>query len=129
MRAGSLLFAASCLFGASVASATPLAAAGGDRLVCSAPARGVMARIAILVSEPQWAESVDPNAVVRRGHADADTDDDTAVQDDAPAVRFDGDDGIAPPLEPAGTPANSRDASTNHRTFSPRSPRGPPVFH
>jgi hypothetical protein len=123
------MFAASCLFGASIANATPVPAIAGHGLICSAPARGVMAHIATLVSEPQWAESVDPNAVVRRGHADRDTDDDAAVQDDAPAVRFDADDGLAPPLEPAGTPANSRDAVTNHRTFSPRSPRGPPVFH
>lgn len=129
MRAGNLMFVTSWLFGASIASAAPAPAVGGTRAVCSPPAHGIMARTAgILLSEPQWAEPVDPNAFVRRGHADRYTDDDAAVQDDAPAVRFDADEGIAPPLEPAGTLANPRDAVSNHGTFSRRSPRGPPIF-
>ena len=127
MRAGSLTFVTSWLFGASIASAAPVAAAAGTGRVCSPSSRGITARtMAILVSETQ-AERVDPNAVLRRGHADRDADDDAAVQDDAPAAHFDADDGIAPPLEPAGTLANPRDAVSNHRTFSRRSPRGPPI--
>ena len=127
MRAGSLTFVTSWLFAASVASAAPVAAAAGTGRVCSPPARGITARtLTIRLSETQ-AERVDPNALLRPGHADRDADDDAAVQDDAPAARFDADEGIAPPLEPAGTLSNPRDGVSNHRTFSRRSPRGPPI--
>ena len=102
-------------------------AAAGSGRVCSPPARGITVRtMTILLSETQ-AERVDPNALLRPGHADRDADDDAAVQDDAPAARFDADEGIAPPLEPAGTLSNPRDGVSNHRTFSRRSPRGPPI--
>ena len=127
MRAGSLTFVTSWLFAASVASAAPVAASAGAGRVCSPPARSLTARtMAIQLSETQ-AERIDPNAVLRPGRADRDNDDDAAVQDDAPAARFDADEGIAPPLEPAGTLANPRDAVSNHRTFARRSPRGPPI--
>lgn len=67
-------------------------------------------------------------AVFRSTTGDSDGDDDLVVQDEAPAARIDGGDGVAPALQPLGTLTSSRDALPAHRILSRQSPRGPPAF-
>ena len=108
MKAGSLVFVTSWLLSASVLSA-PAAPVAGSGPACFAPARSA-------------------DAVMLRAIAQRADDGDAAIQDDAPAARLDFDESVAPPLEPMGTLACARDSLPSHRTYSRRSPRGPPIF-
>jgi len=68
------------------------------------------------------------DAVLRSADGDTDGDDDTVVQDEAPAARTDAGDGVTPALVPLGTLSPSPCSLPTHRILPRRSPRGPPVF-
>jgi len=53
--------------------------------------------------------------------------DEAAIQNDAPAARNDEDDRLVPSLRPLGVLAGSVDPRPRSHTFSPKSPRGPPL--
>jgi hypothetical protein len=61
----------------------------------------------------------------RATHADLDGDE-AAIQNDAPAAHVDAEDCATPELRPLGVLIGSLDLRLYTRTFSPRSPRGPP---
>jgi hypothetical protein len=70
----------------------------------------------------------DPRLVLKRGtHPDLD-DDGQAIQNDAPAARIDIDDRSAPTLTELGILPSPLHRPVHTRTFTPRSPRGPPFF-
>jgi hypothetical protein len=52
--------------------------------------------------------------------------DDAAIQNDTPAARIDDGDQAVPELRPLGVLHSTVDQHPSSRTFSPRSPRGPP---
>jgi hypothetical protein len=69
---------------------------------------------------------IDTASQMQRGtHADLDGDD-AAIQNDAPAAHVDAEDSPIPALRPLGVLIGSLDLRLHTRTFSPRSPRGPP---
>jgi len=69
---------------------------------------------------------IDTASQMRRGtHADLDGHD-AAIQTDAPAAHVDAEDCPIPSLHPLGGLIGSLDLRLHTRTFSPRSPRGPP---
>ena len=68
----------------------------------------------------------DVSAKVRRGTRAFLGDNVAAIQNDAPVAGFDADDRLIPSLRPLGT-VRSRNLQPRSRTFSPRSPRGPPL--
>jgi len=53
--------------------------------------------------------------------------DDAAIQNDAPPARNDDDDRLVPSLRPLGLLAGSVDPRPRSHSFSPKSPRGPPL--
>lgn len=63
---------------------------------------------------------------LQRGSRATLTDDDLAIQNDAPATQIDADDCPIPSLRPLGLLIGSLDLRIETRAFSPRSPRGPP---
>jgi hypothetical protein len=68
----------------------------------------------------------DGTARLRRGSQTDLTDDDEAIQNDAPAARIDEDDQAVPVLQPVGILHGPFAPLFRSRAFSPRSPRGPP---
>jgi len=68
------------------------------------------------------------DSLLRSADGDTDGDDDTVVQDEAPAARIDAGDGVTPALEPLGTLVSSPYTLPAARILPRRSPRGPPVF-
>ena len=70
----------------------------------------------------------DVTARLQRGaHASMNDGDDAAIQNDAPAANVDADGRTVPTLQPLGQLVGSLDRRPRTRTFSPKSPRGPPV--
>ena len=70
----------------------------------------------------------DVTARLHRGaHADLNDADSAAIQNDAPAANVDADGRTVPTLRPLGQLVGSLDRRPRTRTFSPKSPRGPPV--
>jgi hypothetical protein len=65
--------------------------------------------------------------VTRATEADDDDDDASAIQNDAPAARFDLETRGAPVLVPLGVLARPGTASLRSGAYSPKSPRGPPI--
>jgi hypothetical protein len=53
--------------------------------------------------------------------------DEAAIQSDTPAARIDEDNRLVPSLRPLGVLVGSVDPRPRSHTFSPKSPRGPPV--
>jgi len=70
---------------------------------------------------------VDLSARLRRTVRLQITDDDDAIQNDGAAAGVDPDDRARPGLRSLGVVVSSLDRRPRTRTFSPRSPRGPPV--
>jgi hypothetical protein len=54
--------------------------------------------------------------------------DDAAIQNDAPVSPVHADDRPVPALQPLGVLPRSLDLRLSSHTFSPRSPRGPPLY-
>jgi hypothetical protein len=69
----------------------------------------------------------DPMVLMKRGSLPDDNDDDAAIQNDAPAAQIDVDEHATPALRALGLVPRVRDPRLPDRTFTPRSPRGPPV--
>jgi hypothetical protein len=63
---------------------------------------------------------------VRRVKRTANSNEGAAIQNDAPAARVDTDDPTPPSLESLGFLVGAIDSHPRTRSFSPRSPRGPP---
>jgi hypothetical protein len=70
---------------------------------------------------------MDLTALLKRGLRANLPDDDEAIQNDAPAARLDDDGRAAPALLPLGVLQGFFDRRLSTRSFSPRSPRGPPT--
>jgi hypothetical protein len=64
--------------------------------------------------------------LLRGSHTIFDSDD-AAIQNDAPAARIDEADRLVPSLRPLGVLVGSVDPRPRSHTFSPKSPRGPPL--
>jgi len=77
-------------------------------------------RRAVTVSTDATARVVHAPVVHRQGDA-------TMIQNDAPAARVDAGDRLTPSLRSLGVLSGAVDMRPSSRTFSPRSPRGPPV--
>ena len=111
--------------------ATPAEAAhrpkDARRVLCDprTPPRHVLARVA-LKTRVAPAQAKELGLRFQRAHGLIVGDDDDAIQNDAPAVRFDVGDGVAP-LEAIGLLASSRVSRPIHRIAARRSPRGPPA--
>jgi hypothetical protein len=75
---------------------------------------------AVTVSTDATARLVRAPIVHRQG-------DGTLIQNDAPAARVDAGDQLVPSLRSLGVLSGAVDMRPSSRTFSPRSPRGPPV--
>jgi hypothetical protein len=122
---------AAAVLGPSVLMATPAEAAHRARtvrrVVCDprVPPRHVLARVA-LRTRVAPAKAKELGLRLQRAHAVSVGDDDDAIQNDAPAARFDVGDAVTP-LEPIGVLTSSCVALPIHRIASRRSPRGPPV--
>jgi hypothetical protein len=69
----------------------------------------------------------DINARLQRGARGNMDNDDAAIQNDAPAANIDVDGRNTPTLRPLGPLVGPLDCRPRTRTFSPRSPRGPPL--
>jgi hypothetical protein len=69
----------------------------------------------------------DVTARLQRGARGNMDNDDAAIQNDAPAANIDADDRNTPTLQPLGVLVGPLDRRPRTRTFSPRSPRGPPL--
>ncbi len=69
----------------------------------------------------------DPTTRVTRATETDDDDDASAIQNDAPAAQADLETRGAPVLIPLGLLAGPIDSRLHTVTFSPRSPRGPPI--
>jgi hypothetical protein len=69
----------------------------------------------------------DPMVLMKRGSLPDDDDDDAAIQNDAPAAQIDLDGRATPALRPIGLLPRVHDSRLPDRTFTPRSPRGPPL--
>jgi len=68
----------------------------------------------------------DPTTRLARATETDDDDDSAAIQNDAPATQIDVDCGVAM-LTPLELLVRSGDARLDTNTFSPKSPRGPPI--
>jgi hypothetical protein len=68
----------------------------------------------------------DVTARLQRGTRADTSDDDWAIQNDAPAASIVADRGAVPSLGPLGVLVGSCDRRPRTRAFSPKSPRGPP---
>jgi len=80
-----------------------------------------------LPSKRAMAGLSDIAAHLRRGTGAAFSDDDEAIQSDASAARIDADDRAVPALRSLGVLHKSIVPLPRLHTFSPRSPRGPPI--
>jgi hypothetical protein len=69
----------------------------------------------------------DINARLQRGAGGNIDNDDAVIQNDAPAANIDADGRNTPTLQPLGPLVGSLDCHPRTRTFSPKSPRGPPL--
>jgi hypothetical protein len=69
----------------------------------------------------------DPTTRVTRATETDDDDDASAIQNDAPAARFDLETHGAPVLVPLGLLARPHEARLRSGAYSPKSPRGPPT--
>jgi hypothetical protein len=69
----------------------------------------------------------DVNARLQRGASSNMDDDAAAIQNDAPAANIEPDDRTTPTLQPLELLAGPLDWHPRTRTFSPKSPRGPPL--
>ena len=69
----------------------------------------------------------DPTTRITRATETDDDDDASAIQNDAPAARFDFETRGVPVLIPLGLLVRPLDASLRTGTYSPKSPRGPPI--
>jgi hypothetical protein len=69
----------------------------------------------------------DVTARFQRGTRANMDDDDAAIQNDAPAASIDAELRAVPSLQPLGLLDGSFDRLPHTRTFSPKSPRGPPL--
>jgi len=69
----------------------------------------------------------DPTTRVTRATETDDDDDASAIQNDAPAAQCDLETRGVPVLIPLGLAAHPRDPSLRTGTFSPKSPRAPPI--
>jgi hypothetical protein len=109
------------------ASQRPVTVKHERRVVCDprVPPRRLLQQVAHAAdSTPRVLRTV--TARLQRASLTPEDDDDAAIQNDAPVARFDVAREVAP-LEPLGVLTSSGFSRPNHRTFSPRSPRGPPV--
>ncbi|SRR5579871_3801844 len=69
----------------------------------------------------------DPTTRVTRASETDDDDDASAIQNDAPAAQFDFETRGVPVLIPLGLLAHPLDPALRTGTYSPKSPRGPPI--
>jgi len=69
----------------------------------------------------------DVTARLQRGARADMTDDNAAIQNDAQAANVDGDSGATPTLHPLGLLDSALDRHPSTHTFTPKSPRGPPI--
>jgi hypothetical protein len=69
----------------------------------------------------------DVTARLQRGARANMNDDDAVIQNDAPAANLDADGRDVPTLQALGLFVGALDRRPRTRTFSPKSPRGPPV--
>jgi hypothetical protein len=69
----------------------------------------------------------DVTARLQRGARGDMDNDDAAIQNDAPAANIDADGRNRPTLQPLGPLVGPLDWHPRTRTFSPKSPRGPPL--
>jgi len=69
----------------------------------------------------------DVTALLQRGARCDINNDDAAIQNDAPAANIDADGRNTPTLQPLGPLVGLLDWHPRTRTFSPKSPRGPPL--
>ena len=69
----------------------------------------------------------DVTALLQRGARGDMDNDDAAIQNDAPAANVDADGRNTPTLQPLGPLVGPLDWYPRTRTFSPKSPRGPPL--
>jgi hypothetical protein len=70
---------------------------------------------------------VDPTPHFERTRRTDSADDAAAIQDDAPAARLTAHDGTLSSLRPIGFLVGDVDSHSRSVSFSPRSPRGPPL--
>jgi hypothetical protein len=70
----------------------------------------------------------DPTTRVTRATETDDDDDASAIQNDAPAAQFDFETGGVPVLIPIGLLVRPVDSALQAGAYSPKSPRGPPIF-
>ena len=100
------------------------------RLVCDprVPSRRALARVAF-PSATRHTVLRDVAALLKRNHAKALSEsDDDAIQNDPSAVGVEEGRQMPTAFEPLGILVSSHSSPRSHRTFSRRSPRGPPSF-
>jgi len=119
------------------ADAAPRARQSSAAAICDAHPTGALKKLLHRAKSSGWPLGarrlsrfgfrIDATPHFERTRRSGNDDDAAAIQDDSPAARIDAHDGTLSSLRPIGFLVGQVDSHSRSVSFSPRSPRGPPL--